>query len=521
MKNSLKIMLAGVSVLAMLTGCAFTRSPAADNVSAESPLASPVLGAVDSELTSDLDTEVSKRDASGEYDGSEAVMLSPGEELTITEAGTYILSGTYTDQMLVVAAGDEDKVQIVLDGVTMTNSEGPAIYVQNADKGFITAAEGTENFLSDGADYTLTDGDTTLDAAVFSRDDLTLNGSGSLTVNGNYKHGVVSKDDLVVTSADLTVTAVNAGLNGKDCVKLSGASDSVTAGTDGIRSDNASETDRGFISVIDSTLTVTAGKDGIQAENSFLAENSEISVTSGGGAGTAGTAGRTFGPWSSFGTVSNESSKGVKSGTSIEISGGSLTVDSLDDSVHTNGSVTVFSGTFDLRSGDDGIHADEVVTIAGGTFSITAAEGIEGTVIRISAGDITVQASDDGINAAHKSSVYTPSVEISGGTVSISMGAGDTDGIDANGNITISGGTISITGSSAFDYDGTASLTGGTVIVNGQQVTSLQNQFGGMGGFGGGAGGQGGQNGGFGGGPGGGHGGQGGQNGGFGGGAHA
>lgn len=514
MKNTLKMTLAGLSALAMLTGCAFTRTTAAEAQTTESTLASPVLVTAGSELTNALDIEVSKRDASGEYDASEAVTLSPGEDLTITEAGTYILSGTYTDQMLVVSAGDGDKVQIVLDGASMTNSEGPVIYVQNADKVFITAADGTENFLSDGADYTLTDEDTTLDAAVFSRDDLTLNGSGSLTVTGNYKHGVVSKDDLVITSADLTVTAVNVGLNGKDCVKISGASASVTAGTDGIRSDNTAESDRGFISVIDSTLIITAEKDGIQAETAFLAENSSVSVTSGGGAGTAGAAGRSFGPWSSFGTVSNESSKGVKAGVSIEISGGSLTVDSLDDSIHTDGSVSILSGIFDLRSGDDGIHAEELVTIGGGTFSITAAEGIEGTVIRISGGDITIRASDDGINAAHKSPDYTPAVEISGGTVVISMGAGDTDGIDANGNITISGGSISITGSSAFDYDGTASLTGGTVTVNGQQVTSLQNQFGGMGGFGGGPGGQGGQGGGFGGGP-------GSQGGGFGGGAHA
>ena len=157
MKNTLKMTLAGLSALAMLTGCAFTRTTAAEAQTTESTLASPVLVTAGSELTNALDIEVSKRDASGEYDASEAVTLSPGEDLTITEAGTYILSGTYTDQMLVVSAGDGDKVQIVLDGASMTNSEGPVIYVQNADKVFITAADGTENFLSDGADYTLTD----------------------------------------------------------------------------------------------------------------------------------------------------------------------------------------------------------------------------------------------------------------------------------------------------------------------------------------------------------------------------
>ena len=135
-------------------------------------------------------------------------------------------------------------------------------------------------------------------------------------------------------------------------------------------------------------------------------------------------------------------------------------------------------------------------------MNITAYEGIEGTYILISGGDITIAASDDGVNAARKSSAYTPTVEITDGTVTITMGAGDTDGIDANGNIIITGGTISVSGNSAFDYDGTATFTGGTVYVNGQQVTTLSNQFmgGGMGGgFGGGPGNQGG----FGGGPGG------------------
>ena len=132
------------------------------------------------------DAAVSKRDASGEYDASEAVTLAPDGDLTITKAGTYILSGEYKG-MIVVEAGEEDKVQLVLENATITNENGPAIYVRSADKVFLTAAEGTVNTISDGSDYTLTDGDATLDAAVFSRDDLTINGAGSLTINGNYK----------------------------------------------------------------------------------------------------------------------------------------------------------------------------------------------------------------------------------------------------------------------------------------------------------------------------------------------
>ncbi len=482
MKKSLKITLVSALALFTLVGCAAAPASSAENLSAAYSSTGTVLTAALS--ASDLDTTVSNRDASGEYDASEAVALSPDGDLTITEAGTYILSGDY-EGMIVVEVGEADKVQLVLANATITNENGPAVYVRSADKVFLTAAEGTVNVISDGSDYTLTDDDTTLDAAVFSRDDLTINGAGKLTIYGNYKHAVVSKDDLVITAKDLSVSAQNVGLNGKDSVRLSEASVSITAGSDGIRSDNGADADKGFVSVADSTLTIVSGKDGIQAETVFTAENATLSITSGGGSGArSGDA--------------SESYKGIKAGVLISIKGGVYAIDSLDDAIHTNGSILISDGAFTLRSRDDGVHANEKVEISGGTLNISAYEGIEATYILISGGDITITASDDGINAARKSSAYTPTVEITGGMVTITMGAGDTDGIDSNGNVIITGGTISISGNSAFDYDGTATFTGGTVYVNGHQVTTLPNQFMG-GGFGGGFGGQGG----FGGGPGG------------------
>ena len=269
--------------------------------------------------------------------------------------------------MIVVDAGEEARVQLVLKDASLSNSSGPAIYVRSADKVFLTAAEGTVNTISDGSAYSFTDEETTPDAAVFSRDDLTINGAGKLTISGNYKHAVVSKDDLTVTAKNLAVSAVNTGLNGKESVAISEASVTITAGSNGIRS-------------------------------------------------------------------------------------------------------------------------DEVLTISGDSVEITASEGVEATYILISGGDITVNATDDGINAARKSdtSTFTPTVEITGGSLTVTMGAGDTDGIDSNGNIIISGGTISVNAASAFDYDGSASFTGGTVYINGQQVTTLPSQMmgGGMGGRG-------------------------------------
>ena len=469
MKKSLKITLVSALALFLLTGCAAAPASAAESVSATPSAADTPPSAALSD--SALDTAVSKRDASGEYDASEAATLSPDGDLTITEAGTYILSGEY-EGMIVIEAGEEDKVQLVLENATITNENGPAIYVRSADKVFLTAAEGTVNVISDGSDYTLTDDDTALDAAVFSRDDLTINGSGQLTINGNYKHAVVCKDDLVITAKDLSVKAQNVGLNGKDSVKFSGATVSVTAGSDGVRSDNGSDAEKGYVSVVDSTLSIVSGKDGIQAETVFTAENATLSITSGGGSGArSGDA--------------SESYKGIKAGVSISINGGVYTIDALDDAIHTNGSILISDGAFTLRSRDDGVHANEKAEISGGTLDITAYEGIEATYVLIGGGDITIAASDDGINAARKSSAYTPTVEITGGTVTITMGAGDTDGVDCNGNIIITGGTISISGNSSFDYDGTATFTGGTVIVNGQEVSTIPNQFmGGPGGMG-------------------------------------
>ncbi|MBQ6611055.1 MAG: carbohydrate-binding domain-containing protein [Oscillospiraceae bacterium] len=333
---------------------------------------------------------VSERDASGEYDASAAVTLAPGSDLTITAAGVYILSGSYENQMITVRAGEEDKVQIVLNNAQIMNADGPAILVCSADKVFLTAAEGSENSISDGSGYTLKEGDTAVDAAVFSKADLTVNGSGSLSITGNTKHAVVSKDDLVVTAKNLTVSSAASALTGKDAVTLLDASVSIQAGTDGL---------------------------------------------------------------------------------------------------HSEGTVTVLGGSLTAQCGDDAVHADGKADIAGGTVTLHAAEGIEATYVLIRSGDISIQASDDGINAAYKSDAYTPTVEITGGNLTVTMGAGDTDGIDSNGNLIISGGTVSVTGSSAFDFDGSVSFTGGTVIVNGQQVTEITGQFmggrGGMGGMGG------------------------------------
>ncbi len=330
----------------------------------------------------------SKRDLAQTADLSDAVYLklSDNEDLSIIEAGIYVISGTASEATILVDAPDDAKVQLVLDSVSVTNVDFPCIYVKAADKVFITTSSDSSLTVTGAF---LTDGTVKTDAAVFSRSDIVFNGTAVLSIDSG-KHGISGKDDIKITGGAYTITAVAHGIEANDSVRIA-----------------------------DGSLTVKAGKDAIHCEN---------------------------------------------------------------DDDDTLGYVYICGGTLEITAGDDGIHAVSAVQIDDGDLQISAGEGVESTRVQINGGTISITASDDGINAARKSSSFTPFVEINGGEITISMGAGDTDGVDANGNITINGGTVSVTGMSTFDYDGTGVINGGTVICNGEQVTSLPNQqFGAMG----------------------------------------
>ena len=320
--------------------------------------------AADSDRFTDRDL-----DQTPDLTGAAEYAVEDGRDIEITAAGVYVLSGTAKNVTVTVDAGDEDKVQLVLDGLTLTNEDFPCIYVKNADKVFVTTTKSDNSLTVTGAFSA--DGDTNTDAVIFSRDDLVLNGTGTLTISST-DNGVASKDDLKIT-------------------------------------------------------------------------------------------------------------------------GGTLVIDCAADGLEANETIAVADGTFTITAGSDAIQGAAAVQIDGGTFDLTAREGIEGTYVLIRGGTIAITASDDGVNAARKSSQVSPAVEISGGSLTIVMGGGDTDGIDSNGDLTITGGVIDITGNSPFDYDGTGTLSGGTVTVNGQEVTELTNQFGGGMGGGHGMGGQHGQ----------------------------
>ena len=353
---------------------------------ASAETASPIYSADD--LFTSRDNE-----QTADLSGAVSCTVSDGQDIHITAAGVYVLTGSASNVTVYVEAGTEDKVQIVLDGVNVTNANFPVIYVKTADKVFVTVSG--DSALSVTGSFAA-DGSTKTDGVIFSKTDLTLNGTASLTVS-SADNGIVCKDDLKITGGTLTVTAASKAIDANDSIR-----------------------------VADGALYLTAGTDGLHAENS------------------------------------DDDTKGY-----VYIGGGSITI----------------------SAGDDGIHGQTVVQIDGGTLSIKAAEGIEGTYIQFNGGTINIQSTDDGVNAAYKSSAYTPTVEINGGDITVAMGAGDTDGIDSNGNIIVNGGTVTVTGNSTFDYDGAAQYNGGTIIANGQQIAYIPNQMMGGGGMMGGRGG--------------------------------
>ncbi len=467
--------------------------------------------------TSEMDFDFSNRDLDTSYTPTATVNLSDsgssvtgtgvqinGNQITLTQKGTYLISGSLSNGSLKIAADTEEKLRVVLSGASITCQDGPALYIESADKVFLTLADGSENFLSDGTAYaedsTADTDSSSPDAALFCREDLTINGSGSLTVNGNCKHAIVSKDDLVITGGVLTVTAKKVGLNGKDCVKISGATVSITAGSDGIRSDNAEDANRGYIYIKDGSLTIDAENDAIQAESVLKIDGGTLTLKTNGGSANSSTdsGGNNRPSWGTTSSASQESCKALKAGSDILISGGSFVIDSSDDAIHSNGSISIKDGSFTMASGDDGIHADTALGIYGGSIVISKSyEGIEGSEIVIAGGSISLVASDDGLNAAggnDGSSVngrpgqggFSSSVgkiTISGGTLLVNASG---DGIDSNGSITVTGGITLVSGptnsgNGPLDYDGSATVSGGVFVALGssgmaQSFSSAQNQ---------------------------------------------
>lgn len=435
---------------------------------------------------------------------SDSVQIS-GSTVTITEEATYILSGTLDNGMIVVDAADTAKIQLVLNGVDITSETSAALYILEADKVFITLAEGTENTLSNGGSFTSID-ENNIDGALFSKQDLTMNGSGSLTVTSLAGHGIVCKDDLVITGGTYTISSASHGLDANDSIRVTGeTSITIDAGKDGMHAENNDDSSLGFVYISGGTMTIEAEGDGVSAGAYMQIADGVFQITAGGGYENGSQ--ESSDSWGGFGggrggrqsmetaetqTETDDSStsmKGLKASGALLISTGSFSIDSADDAVHSNTSITINGGTFEVASGDDAFHADEDLTVTDGTINIsTCYEGLEALHVDVQGGNITLVATDDGLNAAGGtdssgttggrdgmfgggwgSANSDGTIVISGGTLYINASG---DGIDANGTLEISGGYITIVGptqgdTSTLDYDVSAVITGGTFIGTG------------------------------------------------------
>ncbi|MFQ6728615.1 carbohydrate-binding domain-containing protein [Streptococcus pneumoniae] len=341
----------------------------------------------------DYDTSYDENTASKiELSGSSASVSGDGvtvsgSTVTISKAGTYVISGQSDGVQIKIAADKSDDVKLVLKGATMTNTDA-AISATSAGHVYLTLAEGTTNSLSDSS----SNSDEKANAALFSKVDLTINGSGTLNVDGKKSNAIKANDTLHITSGTINVTSVGDAFNVNDELNITGATMTIDAKEDGVKVDNDDDMTVGNMYLANNTITVTAG----------------------------------------------------------------------DDGIHASGNLVIDSGTYTVKN---------------------ATEGIEGKAITINGGDINVYSTDDGVNAANKnaqqSDIY---FTMTGGNLTVEVGQGDTDPIDSNGNITVTGGTIKLIGQSGFDFDGTATYTGGDIYINGEKQTDIVNSMPGGGG---------------------------------------
>jgi hypothetical protein len=411
-----------------------------------------------------------------------------GGTLTIKEPGTYVLSGTLENGQVLIDAGKNDTISLVLNGVSLHNETGPAIYAPKSKEVVLIIEAGTQNTVSDGSGRTASDEE---NSAIYIQDSLSITGSGLLVVTGNNRHGIRAQDTLAVTGGVISVNSVGDAIRGRDAVVISDGRFTLEAGGDGIQSNNEDET-KGFITITGGAFNIKAYNDGIQAESVLTIAGGIFNIVSGGGSVSAPvrTESRGWGRQSPLQTaVDSVSMKGVKAGKLVNITGGDITIDAHDDGVHSNDNVVITSGKLNIRTGDDAIHGDGAVIISGGDINIPVCyEGIEGLSVTISGGNIVVVSRDDAVNAADGSlsggrmgwgrsinnSIF---VRISGGTVDLYA---QHDGIDSNGNVFIDGGTVKISGPSqmmegAIDFDGSLLVTGGELITAGSVLSVSQN----------------------------------------------
>lgn len=504
MKKSCSVAIILAFVFFLLSSCTKTAgSEGTDNIAPKSA-SSASKTAADKVIDTTEDVAEEKKDIFQSGDGIQnaSIVLSysgitasadvsvSGNTATISKAGSYTVSGESSDAQIIIDADKEDKIELILNDVSITCKNSAPIYAKKSKILIINLADGTTNKITDGIAYAGTSGNNP-NAAIFSKDDITIKGSGSLEVNANYENGISSSNDLKIIGGNITVNSKNTAIRGKDSVKIGqNANITITSVGDAIKSSNDTESGLGVIVVTGGTIQIHSGEDGLEAISSLVIKAGNFDFTTGSGKQV----------------TSNTSYKAIKCDGTVSISGGSFVINSADDAIHCNENLSISGGTFDITSNDDGIHADASVNISGGAITIKKSyEGIEGKDISISGGEIRITASDDGMNSAggtdtgnqnrpgrgrfmeNDSSCF---INISDGTIVINAAG---DGVDSNGSIHMSGGTLLINGptddgNGALDYGGDFIMTGGLLVAAGssgmaQSIGTNSTQYGILAGF--------------------------------------
>lgn len=516
----------------MTSGCG-SQNYTTNNKNTDTTVTSSIT-AQDTNVTHADDADNYKTEITGEFsitstDGS--TITQNDSVYTITQAGEYTVTGLLSEGQIVVNADDNAEITIVLNGTSITCSNGSPIYIKNADNVKIKSEENTYNCIVDARAEADDNPDNSSsengNAAIYAACDLKLVGKGALSVTGNYNNGIQSKDDISIKNVTIKVNAVNNAIKGNDEVAIeSGEIIDISRKGDGIKTSNSSLStkgkQKGNVIISGGNIDIYAACDGIDAaygvdvsgdgnlniytdtysdySEAVAADNSGSSASSVGNPpdmnnsssnpgmkgnfGGGNRAGNGIPGNNSSGNSSKKSysTKGIKAESEINISGAAINISSTDDGIHANsdsgvletgedgkGIISISGGTITISTGDDGIHADKELNITDGYINVlTSYEGLEAITINISGGQSFIYAADDGINACTGDGTSTPLINITGGYIDVTTGSGDTDAIDSNGSYTQSGGMVLVKGgSSSGQVSGSIDVDGNITITGG------------------------------------------------------
>ena len=526
-KKLLALFCATALSMTAVAGCTGTKSSTGNVVSSETETNAEETSAQSEAGTFSSADMFTERDLAGTYEESGAVYVTlsddgitgetdgvviKGQTVTITAEGTYIFSGTLSEGQIVVDA-DNAKVQIVFDNVDITCASSAAVYVKSAEKVFVTLAEGSQNTLRNTDEYVAID-DNNIDAVIFAKSDLTLNGTGSLTIISAEGHGIVSKDDLKITGGTYDITAAGHALSGKDSVRIADGTFILTAEKDGIHAENADDEEKGYIYIADGDFTITSDGDGMDASNIVQIEDGTLDITAGGGAANSLKTHESDVPGGPGGGMPQNGEKldgesmpqmGEKpdgenmtemgkrpdgttppekpsqtdqsdtadetaapdNATDHQSSSAETTEDTTTDESGTStkgikagGGMYLNGGTYQIDSADDSIHSNANITIADGTYTLaTGDDGVHADdALIVNGGTITVTESYEGLEGL--------AVTINDGTIDIT--ASD-DGINTAGEkMELNGGYIHIlAGGDGVDSNGDLTINGGEIYIDG------------------------------------------------------